>query len=194
MDETGIFEENQIFCIFQDKDGTKRTVKKKNAMITRAPALHPGDIQLVDAIDVPADSPLLELTNCICFSQKGDRDLPSKLSGGDLDGDLDNIVWDSACRPTRYCIPANYPRQPPMDIGCTVNRDDMASFFMELMETDQLGRIATSHQVLADQMADGTLNSSCRLLAEMHSTAVDFSKTGVPVSSNFFLIMYQILF
>lgn len=184
MDETGILEENQIFCIFRDEKGTKKVVTKKNVMITRAPALHPGDIQMLEAVNVPADSPLLQLTNCICFSQKGERDLPSKLSGGDLDGDLYNIIWDSACRPTRYALPADYPRQPPMDIGRKVERDDMTDFFVTFMETDQLGRIATSHQVLADQRAEGTLDPSCKLLAEMHSTAVDFSKTGVPVSSH----------
>lgn len=41
MDETGTLEENQIFCIFQDKDGTKKVVVKKKVMTTLAPALHP---------------------------------------------------------------------------------------------------------------------------------------------------------
>lgn len=50
------------------------------------------------------------------------------------------------------------------------------------METDQLGYIRNTHLQVADQMADGTLNPSCLQLAEMASTAVDFSKTGVPVS------------
>jgi hypothetical protein len=183
MDETGILEENQIFCIFRDKLGKRRVIVKKHVVVTRSPALHPGDVQIVEAVSVPDDSPLSSLTNCICFSQKGDRDLPSKLSGGDLDGDLYNIIWDSACRPNRNCLPADYPRQPPMDIGRKVERDDMTDFFVTFMETDQLGRIATAHQVLADQREEGTLDASCRLLAEMHSTAVDFSKTGVPVSS-----------
>ncbi|KAL5318216.1 hypothetical protein ACEPPN_013275 [Leptodophora sp. 'Broadleaf-Isolate-01'] len=181
MDETGILEENQIFCTFQSEAGKKKIVTKKNVVVTRSPALHPGDIQLVDAVDVPRDSPLMQLSNCICFSQKGDRDLPSKLSGGDLDGDLYNIVWDAACSPTKCFAPADYPRQQAVDIGRTVTRDDMTDFFVKFMETDQLGRIATTHQVLADQETLGTLDPKCVLLAEMHSTAVDFSKTGVPV-------------
>jgi hypothetical protein len=57
----------------------------------------------------------------------------------------------------------------------------MTDFFVKFMETDQLGRIATTHQVLADQKPLGTRDPDCKLLAEMHSTAVDFSKTGVPV-------------
>jgi hypothetical protein len=58
----------------------------------------------------------------------------------------------------------------------------MIEFFIQFMESDQLGQIATKHQILADQMEDGTLNPDCIKLAEMHSTAVDFAKTGIPVS------------
>ncbi|PBP20340.1 RNA-dependent RNA polymerase [Diplocarpon rosae] len=181
MDETGILEENEIFCTFQTRKGKKTVITKRNVLVTRSPALHPGDIQLAHAVNVPRDSPLMKLSNCICFSQKGNRDLPSKLSGGDLDGDLYNIIWDPECLPTRYYEPADYPRQPTMDIGRRVERDDMTDFFVTFMETDQLGRIATNHQILADQRSAGTLDPDCTRLAEMHSTAVDFSKTGVPV-------------
>jgi hypothetical protein len=180
MDETGILEEGQVFCTFT-KGENKTVLVGKRLVITRAPALHPGDVQLADAVNVPSNSPLRWLTNCICFSQKGERDLPSKLSGGDLDGDLYNIIWDFGCKPKRYCKPADYPRQPPQDIERTVEREDMTDFFVKFMETDQLGRIATSHQVLADQRDLGTSDPDCKLLAELHSIAVDFSKTGIPV-------------
>jgi hypothetical protein len=39
-----------------------------------------------------------------------------------------------------------------------------------------------SHQILADQKPLGTLDPDCKKLAELHSTAVDFSKTGIAVS------------
>ena len=58
----------------------------------------------------------------------------------------------------------------------------MSDFFIEFMEQDQLGIVATQHMVLADQHEQGTLHPDCRTLAEMHSTAVDYSKTGIPVS------------
>jgi hypothetical protein len=181
MDETNFLEEGQIFCTFMDGK-TKKNVVGKNLVITRSPALHPGDIQLVEGVTPPFDSPLLNLSNCICFSQKGERDLPSKLSGGDLDGDLYNVIWDRGCKPTHICLPADYPRQVPQDIGREVTPDDMTDFFIKFMETDQLGRIATSHQILADQRDQGTSDLDCKRLAELHSTAVDFSKTGIPVS------------
>lgn len=140
---------------------------------------------MVDAVNVPPNSPLLNLSNCICFAQKGERDLPSKLSGGDLDGDLFNIIWDAGCKPSRVCLPADYARVPPQDIGREVKLDDMTDFFLKFMETDQLGRIATNHLILADQKDMGTSDPACKILAEMHSVAVDFSKTGIPVSTSF---------
>jgi hypothetical protein len=151
----------------------------------KAPALHPRDVQLAEGVNVPEDSPLLNLANCIVFSQKGDRDLPSKLSGGDLDGDRYYIFWDERAKPKRIFQPADYPRQEPIDIGRSVEVNDMTDHFIKFMETDQLGRIAVTHRILADQSDDGTLNKDCVVLAEMHSTAVDFSKTGIPVSGSF---------
>ena len=68
-----------------------------------------------------------------------------------------------------------------MDIGRAVATDDMTKFFVDFMQNDQLGRIATAHQVFADE-EEGTLSRRCQQLAELHSIAVDFSKTGIKVS------------
>lgn len=59
------------------------------------------------------------------------------------------------------------------------------------MESDQLGRIAVGHRVLADQREEGTLDEDCITLAQLHSDAVDFSKTGIPVS---LLLLYPIVY
>jgi hypothetical protein len=138
----------------------------------------------VEGIIVPDNSPLMSLSNCVVFSRKGSRDLPSKLSGGDLDGDRYYVLFDDRCRPTRIFHPADYPRQTPVDIGRIVEREDMTDFFIQFMETDQLGRIAVLHRVLSDQRPAGTLDPDCVTLAGMHSTAVDFSKAGIPVRVN----------
>ena len=184
MDETGIIEEGQVFCIVES-DGQPKVITSKNVIITRAPALHPGDIQLVTAVSVPNNSPLMKLRNCICFSQKGPRDLPSQLSGGDLDGDLYQIIFDYKARPKRFFTPADYPAQAPVDLGRQVVRKDMTDFFVTFMATDQLGRISNLHKVLADQNEAGVADPACLMLAEMASTAVDFSKSGIPVISKF---------
>ncbi|KAL8946947.1 MAG: hypothetical protein Q9222_006725, partial [Ikaeria aurantiellina] len=179
MDETGHLKEGEIYCSVQnEKTGLILTGR---VVITRCPALHPGDVQFVNAVDVPSSSPLRSVHNCVVFSSKGQRCLPSQLSGGDLDGDLYNIIYDDSLMPSKLSDPADYESPQPIDIGREVGRLDMTNFFIQFMENDQLGRIATLHQTLADQSSDGVFNPACILLAEMHSTAVDFSKTGIPV-------------
>lgn len=65
------------------------------------------------------------------------------------------------------------------------------------MATDQLGVIANKHIILADQRSMGTVDpgtwcayddlqlaynvTDCIHLAELHSTDIDYSKTGIPV-------------
>ncbi|KZF19189.1 RdRP-domain-containing protein [Xylona heveae TC161] len=179
MDETGYLGQHEVYCT-TDTEQKGRVVLTQRVAITRSPALHPGDIQMVQAIDVPEDSPLRALHNCVVFSQKGSRDLPSQLSGGDLDGDLYNIIFDESLFPKEVYFPAQYPRVEPQDIGRPVESSDMADFFLQFMEMDKLGRIATLHQVLADKRPLGILDYDCLRLAKLHSTAVDFSKTGIP--------------
>lgn len=177
MDETDTLAEGEIHC------RTDKEVIIGQVTITRAPALHPGDIQVANAVDVPDESPLNALHNCVVFSQRGQRDLPSQLSGGDLDGDTYSVIYDPRLIPPRVVEPADYPRVAPKDIGRPVTRKDMTDFFIDFMENDQLGRIATIHTQLADRKDGGTQHPDCITLAEMHSTAVDFSKTGIPVCS-----------
>ncbi|KAI9780131.1 MAG: hypothetical protein M1839_006968 [Geoglossum umbratile] len=180
MDETNFLREGEIYCVIEtEKDG--RSVILGDVTITRAPALHPGDVQVATAVNAPADSPLNALHNCVVFSQKGKRDLPSQLSGGDLDGDLYNIIEHRGLRPKFIHSPADYPLVAPFEIQGTVERHHMTDFFIQFMENDQLGRIATLHQTFADQKSAGTLDPVCINLANMHSTAVDFSKSGIPV-------------
>ena len=181
MDETGYLQEGEIYCFVQTEEGGQLVAG--NVVVTRCPALHPGDVQCVTAVDVPVDSPLSALHNVVVFSSMGERDLPSQLSGGDLDGDLYNIIYDNTLYPRRLARPADYPAATPVDIGRPVERSDMTDFFISFMENDNLGLIATLHQILADQsLVLGTFDPKCLLLANLHSTAVDFSKTGIPVN------------
>lgn len=180
MDETDYLAEREVFCPYIDRQG-RADHAHGVVVVARSPALHPGDVQTATAVTVPKDSPLNALHNCIVFSSKGSRDLPSQLAGGDLDGDLYHVIWDQKLIPPRCHQPASYPRVPPLDVGRPVTRQDMSDFFVQFMEQDQLGRAATQHQILADQYEMGTLHRDCIKLAELHSTAVDFSKTGIPV-------------
>lgn len=181
MDETGFLREGEVYCPTAVGTQGRQVLVRRNVVITRSPALHPGDVQVVNAVDVPKSSPLNHLHNCIVFSQKGGRDLPSKLSGGDLDGDLYNIIYDERLKPRQVAAPADYDRPCEPVLDRPVAKGDIIDFFLMFMQQDQLGRIATLHQIIADRKPLGTFDSDCVLLAELHSTAVDFSKTGHPV-------------
>ncbi|PGH06663.1 hypothetical protein GX51_02291 [Blastomyces parvus] len=181
MDETGVLKEGEIFCTSLSDEGRREVLVNPMVVVTRSPAMHPGDVQIAKAVDVPADSPLRKLHNCIAFSQHGHRDLPSMLSGGDLDGDLYNVIFEDTLIPRTISTPAQYPRVPEKVLDRPVAQEDIIDFFVTFMQQDQLGRIATIHQTIADQKPHGTFDPQCLLLAELHSTAVDFSKSGVPV-------------
>lgn len=103
MDETGYLKEDEIYCVIQTPKGyrevlgdPKGTGSRAKALISRSPTMHPGDVQLVYAVDVPPDSPLNALHNVVVFSQHGKRDLPSKLAGG---GMIDNLYY-FFCQPS----------------------------------------------------------------------------------------------
>lgn len=183
MDETGFLQENQVYITYDPMAGRFDPPPGEGPLlVTRSPALHPGDIQFPHHVIPPVGHALREHTNVIVFSRFGARDLPSQLSGGDLDGDIYNVLWDAEAMPTKVFQPADYPRVPPLDLGREVTRDDMSHFFIDFIRQDILGVIAVRHMILADQQQDGTLNPNCLRLAELHSTAVDFSKTGIPVN------------
>ena len=71
MDETDFLAEGQIYCCIYNEEG--KSIITGDVIITRSPALHPGDVQCVQAIDIPEGSPLRALHNCIVFSQRGVR-------------------------------------------------------------------------------------------------------------------------
>jgi RNA-dependent RNA polymerase len=139
--------------------------KKKYRVITglclvgRNPSLHPGDIRVVDAVDVPA---LHHIRDLVVFPRKGDRDVPSMLAGGDLDGDDFFVIWDESLLP-RYW---NYP---PMDYAPAAaieeNREptvrDLTTFFVLYMKNDQLPLIAHAHLAWADWLQEGAKHDIC---------------------------------
>ena len=70
MDETGILNEGEIFCPVLNDHFHREIIIGQDVVIKRSPALHPGDIQLVNAVDVLAGSPLRRLHNCVIFSKR----------------------------------------------------------------------------------------------------------------------------
>ncbi|KAK3935151.1 RNA dependent RNA polymerase-domain-containing protein [Diplogelasinospora grovesii] len=180
MDETGYLDEGEVYVTYDTVEG--RHSEPPGAcpvIVTRSPALHPGDVQKAFNRIPPEGHALRALDNCIVFSQRGERDLPSQLSGGDLDGDLFSVIWDpDVVDCTETFPPADYPRVTPLEYDQPIETADMANFFIDFMKSDHVGVIATRHMILADRQPAGTRDRDCVKLAQLHSTAVDFSKSG----------------
>lgn len=146
--------------------------------LSRSPSLHPGDVRVVRAVDVKA---LHHLRDCVVLPQLGDRDLANTCSGGDLDGDDYLVMWDKELLPQEWNHPPmEYTPPEPRKNPNEVTVDDMTSFFVTHMKHDNLGRIAVAHRYWADRQPEGVKDPRCLELAQLHSMAVDYAKTGVP--------------
>jgi RNA-dependent RNA polymerase len=128
-------------------------------LVGRNPSLHPGDIRVVEAVDIPA---LRHIRDVVVFPRNGDCDVPSMLSGGDLDGDDFFVIWDSRLLPRRW----NYP---PMNYSAPATKEenreptvkDLKTFFVLYMKNDQLPLIAHAHLAWADWLREGARHEIC---------------------------------
>ncbi|KAA8912907.1 RNA dependent RNA polymerase-domain-containing protein [Sphaerosporella brunnea] len=190
VDETatlrGYFEEvseedqlPQIFCQVTDISMNRTRVITGRCVVARNPSLHPGDVRIVEAVDVPA---LHHLVDVVVFPQTGDRDIPSMLSGGDLDGDDYVVIWDEELTAPGVITnepPASYKPKDPIVLDRDVSIKDIQKFFVNYMKNDRLGSIANAHLAWADSHTLGVKSPICLQLAELHSDAVDYPKTGL---------------
>jgi len=162
----------------QPGDPNSYTVIKGLCVVGRNPSLHPGDIRVVEAVDVPA---LRHLYDVVVFPATGDRDVPSMCSGGDLDGDDFFVIWDHDLIPPEQNHPPMIHKQkapPTLDRDVRVN--DLVAFFVTYMKNDSLSTIAHAHLAQADRLEGGPKHPKCLELAQLHSNAVDYPKSGQP--------------
>ncbi|KAK1710443.1 RNA-dependent RNA polymerase [Colletotrichum lupini] len=147
-------------------------------IVGRNPSLHPGDIRVVEAVDIPD---LHHLQNVVVFPSTGDRDVPSMCSGGDLDGDDFFVIWNQDLIPQNWHHkPMNYiaPKAPKLKRDVKVS--DLRTFFVRYIQNDCLAKVATAHLAHADLSKQGANDKKCLRLAELHSKAVDYVKTADP--------------
>ena len=153
-------------------------VKTGLMCVARNPSLYAGDVQVVRGVDRRA---LHHLKDVVVFPRVGDRDLPSMLSGGDLDGDDFVVIWDQDIIPRNWHEEAsNFPAATAQKVDHEPTVDEITSFFVQFMQNDSLGRIAIAHLATADRYRDGVRDPRCTALAELHSRAVDYNKSGQP--------------
>ena len=135
-------------------------------ILARNPSLHPGDIRVVRAVDVPA---LHHLRNVVVLPQRGDRPLANMCSGGDLDGDDYFVSWDPLLLPSESNHEAmDYTAPGPVCVDRNVTIDDAIDFFVTYMKNDSLPRIAHAHLATADFSSEGVKDQNCefRIVSE----------------------------
>ncbi|CAO1625409.1 unnamed protein product [Parajaminaea phylloscopi] len=183
IDESGWLQEGQIFAqIRQGKeDGSvEERFMEGRCVIGRSPFLAPGDVQYATLVGrAPHGSPLNDLYNCVVFSQHGRRPLPNQLAGGDLDGDLYNIIQNPLLFPERTAKAGSYTAPKPTQLSRPCTIEDVIDFFLVFLQSDRLGMIADRHLILSDRSPRGVEDADCIKLAEMASIAVDYMKSGV---------------
>ncbi|KAJ7642305.1 RNA dependent RNA polymerase-domain-containing protein [Mycena rosella] len=131
-DEWDCLAEGEIYAtVVDDRTGLNLAITGR-LLITRSPQIHPGDIQFVTAVRKPQ---LDHLRNVVVFSCRGSRSLPSKLGGGDLDGDIYNLILDEKLFPPKdfTAVPGEYVALPPKmtTLACTVS--DVADFVIDFI-------------------------------------------------------------
>lgn len=168
----------QIFLQLSDPKSHRKThIIEGICIVGRNPSLHPGDIRVVQAVNEPK---LRHLKDVVVFPMTGDKPVPSMLSGGDLDGDDFFVIWNKHLIPMEWNHPPmDYVGPKPKELMHDVTVDQLKDFFVSHMKNDVLGVVAYAHLAHADAISPK--HPTCLKLAEMHSKAVDFAKTGEPV-------------
>ncbi|KAF8609453.1 RdRP-domain-containing protein [Ceratobasidium sp. AG-I] len=186
-DEFGYLKQGEIYACVRDKD-EQPIYLEGPYMISRSPAIHPGDVQVVRAIGRPPPGTPFDiepLANTVVLSCDGNRSLASCLGGGDLDGDLYDLInltaWPELA-PRELVEAAEYPQAPKKAVeGRDCNMDDVKDFICDFITSDMVGRISVQHLKMADYRPLGVRDPDCLKLAALHSKAVDFPKSGTPV-------------
>lgn len=146
-------------------------------VVAKNPCLHPGDVRVLMAVDVPA---LSHMVDCVVFPQKGKRPHPNECSGSDLDGDIYFVCWDSELIPLRQVEPMDYSPEKQQELDHEVSMEEVMEYFTDHIINDSLGIISNAHTAFADKEPSKAMSNPCIELAKLFSVAVDFPKTGVP--------------
>lgn len=177
VDETGSLDYGQVFVQYStdiNKQQSKKQVLTGPLVVAKNPCFHPGDLRKFEGVDV---SELQHMVDCIVFPAKGARPHPNEMSGSDLDGDMYFVCWDETLIPPgSNKEPMDFTAQEKQCLDHQVSEADMVEFIANYIASDQVGMIANAHLVHAD--AKGISSDECLKLAQLHSDAVDFPKTG----------------
>ncbi|KAM7488845.1 hypothetical protein LguiB_026329 [Lonicera macranthoides] len=168
---------NNLLLLSDESGSDMPKIVVGNVVVAKNPCLHPGDVRVLEAVDVPA---LHHMVDCVIFPQKGKRPHPNECSGSDLDGDIYFVCWDPDLIPPQQDPPMDYTPAPSIVLDHDVTIEEVEEYFTNYMVNDSLGIIANAHTVFADKEVQKARSNPCLELARLFSIAVDFPKTGFP--------------
>jgi RNA-dependent RNA polymerase len=154
VDETGKLQPGQVFFQYSTsldlrKSSTNTTIVSGKVALGKCPALHPGDIRVVECVDIPD---LHHLVDCIVFPQTGDRPVTDQIAmGSDLDGDMYYIVWDTRLVPDHDVPAGDYGSFSAEELkeGVEFNQEEMVAkmkeAFITFLNVDNTGAIFNAH-------------------------------------------------
>ncbi|CAM1331261.1 RDR2 (predicted) [Pycnogonum litorale] len=171
-DPIGILEYGQ--CFIQVTIDNEPTVLSGKVVLTKNPCYHPGDVKVLEVVNVPE---LNYLFDCIVFPVKGERPHSNEISGGDLDGDKYFVSWDPQLIPKRCVNPAEYTARLN-ESGQRVRHSEITDHFCEY-DVELVGKIDTLYGRWFKK--NGAMSLECLELSNLFSKAVDIAKTGVKV-------------
>ncbi|KAJ9135707.1 hypothetical protein P3X46_032859 [Hevea brasiliensis] len=187
LDETGTLKYGQVFVQYScagnrqffscNETDQHSLIFQGKVIVAKNPCLHPGDVRVLKAVDVPA---LHHMVDCIVFPQKGKRPHTNECSGSDLDGDVYFVCWDPDLIPRWSYPPMDYTAAKSVIQDHDVTIEEVQKYFAEYILNDSLGIICHAHIVFADKEPSKARSKECIDLAKLSSIAVDFPKTGVP--------------
>lgn len=176
-DETGTLAENECHVHVTGESFYEGTV-----LVIRAPASHPGDVQLLRARK-PTLTGVQTKRDCIVFSRKGVQPLPDQLSGGDLDGDT---YWVSKYKPIfpPKCHPPN-PRDRPSDqpqpfvwqLDMNII-EEMKQYVADVMLDYDMPQTSLKWEACEDKAALGAMDPYVMGLSERYEVLLDARKVG----------------
>ncbi|KAE9450873.1 hypothetical protein C3L33_17224, partial [Rhododendron williamsianum] len=172
-----LFRDNSLLMLSRSDSNQGYHIVKGMVFVAKNPCLHPGDVRVLRAVDVPG---LHHMVDCVVFPQKGMRPHPNECSGSDLDGDMYTVCWDPDLIPPRQINAMDYSPAPTKEEDHDVTIEEVEEYFTNYIVNDSLGIIDNAHTAFADSEPEKAMSAACMKLAELHSIAVDFNKTGVP--------------
>ncbi|KAG7387256.1 Interferon-induced helicase C domain-containing protein 1 [Phytophthora pseudosyringae] len=185
-DFTGTLEYGEVFVqysVTDDETGADSYVALDDVDVAvhRSPCHHPGDVRVLSCkANVPLQ--LRQLKDCIVFPCRGPRPHPDECTGGDLDGDMFVVIWDTRLIPSRTQVqePMTFDEDTGGDTSPrgeeyhqSTDDEGLVDFYVHSIQDDILGVASNAHLALCDSSNNGSLDENAKILARICSMQVD---------------------